>query len=68
MGEPKHTPKKWAYMGRNWYELTGVYLNKRQQENELFTVMRKMNKFESKNDDISRRKYALIAMLSAICP
>ena len=45
---PKHTPKKWAYMSCNWYELTGVYFDRRQQEKELAMVMCKMDKFEGK--------------------
>ena len=48
IGEPKHTPKKWAYIGCNWYELTGVYLDRRQQEKELAMVMCKVDKFEGK--------------------
>ena len=46
--EPKHTPKWWAYMGCNWYEMTGVYFDGRQQEKELFMVMCKVDKFEGK--------------------
>ena len=33
IGEPKHTPKKWAYVGRNLSNLTGVYFDRRKQGN-----------------------------------
>ena len=32
----------------NWYELTGVYFDRRQQEKELVMVMCKVDKFEGK--------------------
>ena len=35
-------------MGCNWYELTGVYFDGRQQEKELVMVMCKVDKFEGK--------------------
>ena len=47
-GESKHNPKKWTYMGCNWYELTGVYVDGRQQEKELVMVMFKVDTFEGK--------------------
>ena len=48
-------------MGRNWYELTGVNFDRRQQERSWSRSCVKWINLKVRNGDISRRKYASIA-------